>query len=112
MLAVIYEYPKEREWLGRLFARHPELFGRLAFQVIAGRPGLVAAYGAGYGGRTAGPAEDTPVDWELVAATTALALELGDADTRATALGFYDQARNRQAALAARPAAYDAGRDD
>lgn len=98
MLAVIYEYDKERQWLGRLMARQPGLFGRLAFQVIAGRPGMVAAYGAGYGGRTAQPGPAGPPDWELVAGTLALALELGDAATRATALAFYDQARGHAAA--------------
>ena len=97
MLAVIYEYEKERQFIGRLMARQPDLFGRLGFQVIAGRPGMIAAYGAGYGGRTAAPAPPGPPDWELVAGTLALALELGDDATRATALAFYDQARSRAA---------------
>jgi hypothetical protein len=51
-------------------------------------------------------------DWELVAATLSLALDTGDEDTRRTALGFYDDAAARQAALAARPAAYNPARDD
>ena len=102
MIAIIYEYPKEREWLGRTFARHPELFGRFAFQVIAGQPGMIAAYGAGYGGRTAQPGW-SGVDWELVAATLAMALEFGDEETRIIATGHYENARAHQDALAARP---------
>ncbi len=91
MIALIYEYPKEREWLGRLFVRQPDLFGRLGFQIIAGRPGMIPAYGAGYGGRAPEPGP-RPVDWELVAGTLALALQFGGEDARNLAIDHYQHA--------------------
>jgi hypothetical protein len=107
MLALLFEYDKEQGWIGRLMHDHPGLFGRLGFQVIRTRPGAIAAYGAGYGGPPPLREQGAP-DWEMVAATLALALEHGAGDTRKTALGFYDQARGRQAALAGRPVASEA----
>jgi hypothetical protein len=113
VLTLCYEYEKEREFIGKLAARLPGLFGKFGFQVICTRPGTIAAYGAGYGGTTAMPVRDVgEPDWELVAATLSLALATGDEATRQTALGFYDDAAARQAAHALRPAAYNPARDD